>query len=465
MDLQKQELEFSYCPLSVESLRLSGRSCPNLKTLKLKRLRLMRFPYESDDDALAIAETMPKLSHLQLFANSLTDAGLNAILDNCPNLEHLDLRECRSVKLSGDLRKRCSERIKVLREPFGCIMLTHVLELIYDLKRGNLRFYVMITLSPKAGSSISFSSSVGSSSFFFVTKMASSSCSGLFPPEPPLLTGECRSWAELPSELTSLILRRLGSIDILENAQKVCTSWRRVCKDTAMWRKIDMRNSGDFVLNLEMMCRHAVDRSQGGLVEIDIWHFGIDSLLSYIADRSSNLRSLRLAMCSPITTDGLTEAIAKLPLLEELEVSYCSLSGESLKIVGQSLPNLKTLKLNRIGLLRPCYESEVDALAIAETMHGLRFLQLFGNILTNGGLNAILDNCPDLEHLDLRFCFIVYNIGDLVPRLCSEKFKVLRLPYDYDIDSSDEDSPWPLMAANDYYHSLAGYSDHSDDDY
>ena len=170
-------------------------------------------------------------------------------------------------------------------------------------------------------------------------------------------------------------------------------------------------------------------------------------------------------MCSPITTDGLTEAIAKLPLLEELEVSYCSLSGESLKIVGQSLPNLKTLKLNRIGLLRPCYESEVDALAIAETMHGLRFLQLFGNILTNGGLNAILDNCPDLEHLDLRFCFIVYNIGDLVPRLCSEKFKVLRLPYDYDIDSSDEDSPWPLMAANDYYHSLAGYSDHSDDDY
>nr|VDD27909.1 unnamed protein product [Brassica oleracea] len=303
--------------------------------------------------------------------------------------------------------------------------------------------------------------------------MAFSSSSGLFSPEPPLLTqamkdGECRSWAELPSELTSLILRRLGSIDILENAQKVCTSWRRVCKDTTMWRKIDMCNSGDLVLNLEMMCRHAVDRSQGGLVEIDIWHFGTDSLLNYIADRSSNLRSLRLAMCSPITTDGLTEAIAKLPLLEELEVSYCSLSGESLKLVGQSLPNLKTLKLNLIGLLRPRYESDIDALAIAETMHGLRFLQLFGNILTNGGLNAILDNCPDLEHLDLRFCFNVYNVGDLVTTRCSEKIKVLRLPYDstddypyagkyYDIDSSDEDSPWPLMAANDYYHSFAGY--------
>ncbi|KAF8112189.1 hypothetical protein N665_0066s0063 [Sinapis alba] len=94
-------------------------------------------------------------------------------------------------------------------------------------------------------------------------------------------------WAELPYELTSSILSRLCAVDILENVQKVCTSWRSVCKDPAMWRKIDMRNSGDLVLNLEAMCRHAVDRSQGGLVEIVIWNFGTDSLLNYIADRCS----------------------------------------------------------------------------------------------------------------------------------------------------------------------------------
>ncbi|CAH8385825.1 unnamed protein product [Eruca vesicaria subsp. sativa] len=297
--------------------------------------------------------------------------------------------------------------------------------------------------------------------------MYSSSSLTPFSPLPlSLKDGECRGWAELPSELTSSILSRLDSIDLLENAQKVCTSWYRVCKDPEMWRKIDMRNSGDLGLNLETMCRHAVDRSKGGLVEIDIWHFGTDSLLNYIADSDRNLRSLRLAMCSPITTDGLTEAILKLPLLEELEVSYCSLSGESLKVVGKSLPNLKTLKLNRIGFMRPSYESDVDALAIAETMHGLRFLQLFGNILTNVGLNVILDNCPDLEHLDLRHCFNVYNVVDLVMG-CSERIKVLKLPYDliddypyagnfYDIDSSEDDSPWALMAADSYYHSFAG---------
>ncbi|XP_048625557.1 F-box protein SKIP19-like [Brassica napus] len=111
------------------------------------------------------------------------------------------------------------------------------------------------------------------------TKMASSSLTQV------MEDGECRNWSELPYELTSSILSRLDSIDILENAQKVCTSWHRVCKDPAMWRKIDMLNFGDKKYNREIMWRHAVDRSQGGLLEIDISCFGSDSLLNYIADR------------------------------------------------------------------------------------------------------------------------------------------------------------------------------------
>ncbi|CAH8361081.1 unnamed protein product [Eruca vesicaria subsp. sativa] len=249
--------------------------------------------------------------------------------------------------------------------------------------------------------------------------------------------GECRNWADLPSELISLILRRLDSTDILENAQKVCTTWRRVCKDPAIWRKIFMRDPLVDIISLfkgydlKAMCCHAVDRSEGGLVEIDILYFGTDSLLNYIADRSSNLRSLRLAMCSSITTDGLTEAVVKLPLLEELEVSYCSFSAESLKVVGQSLPHLKTLKLDRRPGGPPWFAnvSDIDALAIAETMPGLRFLQLLGNLLSDVGLNAILDSCPHLEHLDLRQCFKLNFDGDLEKK-CSDRIKVFRRPRD-----------------------------------
>ncbi|KAG2330731.1 hypothetical protein Bca4012_019672 [Brassica carinata] len=200
--------------------------------------------------------------------------------------------------------------------------------------------------------------------------MASSSSSGPFSPAPPFLTtvmkeGGCINWAELPYELKSSILSSLCTVDVLENAQKVCTSWRHVCKDPKMWQKIDM-----------------VDRSQGGLVEIDISYFGTDSLLNYFALSSSNLRSLKLALVSPITTEGLTEALVKLPLLEDLEVAQCTSWGDSLKLVGQSCPKLKTLKLHSFGVGPRWTFSDDDALAVAETMPGLRNLQLFGNGLS-----------------------------------------------------------------------------------
>ncbi|CDY22112.1 BnaA09g01410D [Brassica napus] len=273
---------------------------------------------------------------------------------------------------------------------------------------------------------------------------------------PVVKDGECRNWSELPFELMSSILCRLDLIGVFENAQKVCTSWRRVCKDPAMWRKIDMYNLGlDLGYNPEIICRHAVDRSQGGLVEINIWHFGTDSLLNYIADSSRNLRSLKFALISPITTEGLTKALVKLPLLEELELFYNRLLEDSLKAVGQSCPNLKTLKLNCLGIAPPWHVSDDDALAIAETMHGLRFLQLFANGLTDVGLKAILDNCPDLEHLDLRHCFNVHFSGDLKKR-CYERIKVLRPPNDSTDDypyiandTSDDEDPFVPDANSD----------------
>lgn len=93
---------------------------------------------------------------------------------------------------------------------------------------------------------------------------------------------------ELPRDITASILLKLGAVEILNTAQLVCSSWRSICKDPSMWRSIDMRNLGDLWdmdYDLERMCRHAVDRSSGGLVDIDIQYFGTDDLLQYIADR------------------------------------------------------------------------------------------------------------------------------------------------------------------------------------
>ncbi|KAF3561880.1 hypothetical protein DY000_02010971 [Brassica cretica] len=146
-----------------------------------------------------------------------------------------------------------------------------------------------------------------------------------------------------------------------------------------------------------------------------------------ITCRSSRLKSLRLIMFYPIADEGFVEAVRKLPLLEYLEVTYSSLSGESLIIVGQSCPNLKTLRLNSEPDPK-FYDEECndeEALGIAESMPELCHLQLFGNILTNTGLTAILDGYPHREHLDLRKCFNVRLEGDLEKR-CSERIKDLK---------------------------------------
>nr|XP_018633039.1 F-box protein SKIP19 [Nicotiana tomentosiformis] len=52
------------------------------------------------------------------------------------------------------------------------------------------------------------------------------------------------SWLELPEGIWANILHRLGAVQILLTLQKVCITWRRVCKDPSMWRVIDMWNYG-----------------------------------------------------------------------------------------------------------------------------------------------------------------------------------------------------------------------------
>ena len=94
------------------------------------------------------------------------------------------------------------------------------------------------------------------------------------------------NWLDLPDDVTANILKRLDLYEILESAQKVCAAWRRICKDPAMWKVIIMENHwspGDMPYDLMKMCKHAIDRSQGQLVDIYIEYFGTDELLEYLA--------------------------------------------------------------------------------------------------------------------------------------------------------------------------------------
>ncbi|XP_057432129.1 putative F-box/LRR-repeat protein 23 [Lotus japonicus] len=111
-----EEFEISFCyDLSKDTLELMGKCCPHLQVLKFNMQETKG--YECDDEAFAIAKTMPRLRHIQLLGNSLTNEGLLAILDGCPHLESLDLRVCSNVKLSGSLKERCLKQIRDLHFP------------------------------------------------------------------------------------------------------------------------------------------------------------------------------------------------------------------------------------------------------------------------------------------------------------------------------------------------------------
>ncbi|KAL6991601.1 hypothetical protein U1Q18_009713 [Sarracenia purpurea var. burkii] len=167
---------------------------------------------------------------------------------------------------------------------------------------------------------------------------------------------------------------------------------------------------------------------------------------------ASQLKRLQIVSCYGISDEGLSEAAKKLPLLEELHICFCSISKEALKNVGRCCHKLKSLTFNYRGNRGP-YDMEYDeeALAIAENMPGLHYLQLIGNRMTNDGLSAILDGCPHLETLDLRQCFNVHLGGALAKR-CSEAIKNLRRPSDSTDDCGFDATPYD------------GYDDFSFDD-
>ncbi|KAK5837626.1 F-box SKIP19 -like protein [Gossypium arboreum] len=290
---------------------------------------------------------------------------------------------------------------------------------------------------------------------------------------------ETRNWLELPLDVTASILSRIGAIEILNSAQNVCSLWRNICKDPLMWRSIDMHNLGDLWdmdYDLAKMCVHAVDRSCGHLLDINVEYFGTDALLLHISERSVHLKRLRIVSCYNISDEGLSTAALKLPFLEELEISYCSISKDALETIGRSCPLLKSFKFNVQGCRRFHLESDDEALAIAQTMPELRHLQLFGNKLTNDGLLAILNGCPHLEYLDLWQCFNV-SLGGNLEKRCVERIKNLRRPNDsthdyefytevHDTGSSDEDYPSGIsdidFMSDDYddYFEFSGDSDY-----
>ncbi|EYU43243.1 hypothetical protein ABFS82_08G127200 [Erythranthe guttata] len=270
----------------------------------------------------------------------------------------------------------------------------------------------------------------------------------------PVIEAAAPPWEKLPPEITAAILQKLGAVEILMTAVKVCPTWWRVSKEyPSIWRCIDMQDRLSMYEDIDTMCRRAVDLSQGQLIEFKINGFGTDDLILYISQRSNQLKSLQLVNCCSISFSSVVEAITNFPLLEELHIQQldCRISVNGIETIGISCPLLKSLSLcdrekysisfNNLGLYNASMiECDKIAEAIAVNMPRLCQLHLIGNKLTDVGLKAILCGCPNLVSLDLRGCFNVFECAD-VEQLCLARIKDLKLPHDsmdgYDFGSDD----------------------------
>ncbi|XP_076924887.1 putative F-box/LRR-repeat protein 23 [Bidens hawaiensis] len=173
-----------------------------------------------------------------------------------------------------------------------------------------------------------------------------------------------RNWLELPSDVTLNILKRVDVADRLENVQKVCTAWGEICKDPSMWRVvyIDDKTNRFYPWKLWEMCKDAVDRSQGQLLDLTVIDGFNDELLHYVADRSSQLRRLEMLY---YYGEQLSEALKKLSKLVELSFVKTNISQEVIEAVGRHCPLLKTLKTEP---QRKVLSSERDSLCNRETL-------------------------------------------------------------------------------------------------
>ncbi|KAJ4839861.1 F-box protein fbw2 [Turnera subulata] len=107
-------LDVSYCcNIGARGLEAIGKHCKSLVGL-CRNMHPLDAELVQDDEAHAIATTMPKLKRLEMAYHLVSTGDVMMILSSCRELELLDLRGCWNVKFDDKFLEEKFPRLKVL---------------------------------------------------------------------------------------------------------------------------------------------------------------------------------------------------------------------------------------------------------------------------------------------------------------------------------------------------------------
>ncbi|KAK9905270.1 hypothetical protein M0R45_000322 [Rubus argutus] len=111
-------LDLSYCgKIGSRALEAIGKNCKFLVGLCRNIHPSYSAGMPMNDEARAIATTMPRLKHLEIAYHIINTQGALQILESCPELEFLDLRGCWDVELDDKFFGEKVPKLKVLGPP------------------------------------------------------------------------------------------------------------------------------------------------------------------------------------------------------------------------------------------------------------------------------------------------------------------------------------------------------------
>ncbi|KAL8558586.1 hypothetical protein ACOMHN_046304 [Nucella lapillus] len=195
---------------------------------------------------------------------------------------------------------------------------------------------------------------------------------------------------DLPDEIWLNIFKFLlsaGQYPTMHRLQLVCRRWCRLSRHWSLWRSVDLSCAGTRWIpyrdsSLEWLSKHRLHPLQR--VNLHGWH------------------------C--LTSQGIEHMAKHCPKLKAVELTFCSnISRDAIIYLTQHCKDLSRINLANTTSDVVCVYPMVH---LAEsTGEKLRSLDMSGNLLRgfNTVMNALCDNCPNLEELDVGRCR-----GDLI---------------------------------------------------